>query len=426
MQGAPFAVIHEGRSIDGATRGRGPALNRPPLARGRPNMKPSHAPAYRVGVIGDSTHPRSYGHGIHVAWVRLPQAQVVALSDPDPGAHAMRAAECGARRTYADHRDMLAAEDLDFVSICPHYYARHAEWLHDCIAAGVKGIYVEKPMTRTLAEADAVIAAAEAAGVRIAVAHQWGRYLPNMDILRDLIRDGRIGDLQVMRGHGKCDARGGAHDVFVLGTHVFDLMRSIAGDVAWVAGQVRQSGRALTAADIHDGPEGIGPLAGDQVFGAFGFHSGVTATFHSFADPAAATQTVGLEVWGTQGGASIRNGGAEVALYPLPAVRPHRSDAHWTPIDEPIYDRQGRELSGDAVGQRVNQLVVEDLMAACAQGRDPVSNARSATAALEMAMAMFESERLQRRVAIPLATRENPFAVWKSRGRETCKGWDES
>ena len=130
---------------------------------------------------------------------------------------------------------------------------------------------------------------------------------------------------------------------------------------------------------------------------------------------------MGFEVWGTRGGASVRNGGAEVALYPLPAVRPQRSDARWSPVDAPVYDRQGRELSGDAVGQRVNQLVVEDLMAACAQGRDPVSNARSATAALEMAMAMFESERVQRRVAIPLATRENPFAVWKSHGRETCK-----
>ena len=380
-------------------------------------MRPSHAPEYRVGVIGDSTHPRAYGHNIHLAWVGLPRVEVVALADPDAGAHAMRAAECGARRTYADHREMLAAEDLDFVSICPHFYARHAEWLHDCIAAGVKGVYIEKPMTRTLAEADAVIAAAEAADVRIAVAHQWGRYGPSMDALRALVRQGRIGDLQVMRGHGKCDARGGAHDTFVLGTHVFDLMRSVAGDVAWVTGQVRQNGRALTAVDIEEGPEGIGLLAGDQLFAAYGFHSGVTATFHSFADPEAATQTVGLEVWGTRGGASIRNGGAEVAVYPLPAVRPYASGARWEPIDAPVYDRQGHQLAGAAIGQRTNQRVVEDLMAACAEGRDPVSSARSATAALEMAMAIFESERVQRRVALPLATRENPFEVWKSRGR---------
>ena len=380
-------------------------------------MRPSHAPEYRVGVIGDSTHERPYGHNIHLAWVGLPQVEIVALADPDAGAHALRAAECGARRTYTDHREMLAAEDLDFVSICPHYYARHAEWLLDCIAAGVKGVYIEKPMTRTLAEADAVIAAAQAAGVRIAVAHQWGRYLPSLDALRALVRQGRIGDPQVMRGHGKCDARGGAHDTFVLGTHVFDLMRSIAGDVAWVTGQVRQNGRALTAADIEDGPEGIGLLAGDQLFAAFGFHSGVTATFHSFADPDAATQTVGLEVWGTRGGASIRNGGAEVALYPLPAVRPYQSGARWAPIDAPVYDRKGRQLAGPAIGHRTNQRVVEDLMAACAEGRDPVSSARSATAALEMAMAIFESERVQRRVALPLTTRENPFAVWKSRGR---------
>ena len=126
---------------------------------------------------------------------------------------------------------------------------------------------------------------------------------------------------------------------------------------------------------------------------------------------------MGLEVWGARGGASIRNGGAEVALYPLPAVRPYQSGAGWEPIHAPVYDRQGRKLSGAAIGQRINQLAVEDLMAACAEGRDPVSSARSATAALEMAMAIFESERVQRRVALPLTTRESPFAVWKSRGR---------
>ena len=100
-------------------------------------------------------------------------------------------------------------------------------------------------------------------------------------------------------------------------------------------------------------------------------------------------------------------------LYSSPAG----SGAGWEPIHAPVYDRQGRKLSGAAIGQRINQLAVEDLMAACAEGRDPVSSASSATAALEMAMAIFESERVQRRVALPLATRENPFAVWKSRGR---------
>ena len=101
-------------------------------------------------------------------------------------------------------------------------------------------------MTRTLAEADKVIAAAETAGTKIAVAHQWGRFHPGIVQVREWIADGRIGDLRTLRAHGKCDARGGAHDLFVLGTHLLDLMRTIAGDVAWATGHVQQGGPRST------------------------------------------------------------------------------------------------------------------------------------------------------------------------------------
>jgi len=372
---------------------------------------------HRIGIIADSTRTRPYGHNIHTAWNGLPNVEVVALADPDATVHAARAAECHAARTYTDYRAMLAAEHPDFVSICPHYYDLHAQWMLDAIAAGVKGIYIEKPMTRTLAEADAVIAAAERSGAKIAVAHQWGRFRHSVVAARQWIHDGRIGELRQLRGHGKCDARGGAHDLFVLGTHVLDLMRSIAGDVAWATGHVRKAGREVTVEDIGDGAEGIGPLAGDAVQGCYAFRSGVTASFESYVHPAGAVETVGLEVWGTEGAISIRNGGQEIAVYPKPALRPADGTPQWETYAIPILGRDGTALQGAAGGHRLNQLAVEDLIAAWEHGREPYASARAATAALEMAMAIFEGERTQRRVSFPMTTRENPFAVWRASGR---------
>jgi predicted dehydrogenase len=91
--------------------------------------------------------------------------------------------------------------------------------LLDCVAAGVKGIYCEKPFAPTLADADAMLAACQKAGAHVAVAHQ-NRAVPYLDRVKQLVREGAIGRLARIRGKGKDDARGGAQDLIVLGTHV--------------------------------------------------------------------------------------------------------------------------------------------------------------------------------------------------------------
>ena len=72
---------------------------------------------------------------------------------------------------------------------------------------------------------------------RVAVAHH--RANPYEHHVKRLIDDGAIGDLQVVRSRGKCDWRSGGEDLFVLGSHMMESMRYIAGaNAAWGFGHV--------------------------------------------------------------------------------------------------------------------------------------------------------------------------------------------
>ena len=368
----------------------------------------------RVCVIADSTHSGGYGHNLHTPWRGIPGAEVVALSDPDADAHEFRAAECGAQRTYTDHCVMLANESPDFVSVCPHYYQRHAEWLLDCIAAGVQGIYVEKPMTRTLAEADAVLDAADQAGVRITVAHQWGNFNTKIQAACQWIREGGIGAIRRIDAHGKIDRRGGSHDLFIHGTHLADLMVTLAGPALWVDGRMTIGGSDVGRDDIVDGPEGSGPLAGDAAFGTFAFADGVMGTLESFVHAQGVPGSLGVDVWGARGAVSIRRGGEEVTVYPAPLIRPGDDSQRWEQFQSESGSPSDTVPESQNIIDEPNRRAVTDLIAACDGAREPKSGARAATAALEMVMGVLESHRLGTRVSFPMILRENPFAVWRA------------
>ena len=66
-------------------------------------------------------------------------------------------------RTYTDYREMLAQEDLDVLSVVTSDHL-HADMVVDAAAAGVPGIFCEKPIATTLADADRMIATCEQHG----------------------------------------------------------------------------------------------------------------------------------------------------------------------------------------------------------------------------------------------------------------------
>ena len=227
---------------------------------------------YRAGAIGH-TGAGGFGHGLHRAFRGVAGVDMIAVADPDPEGRAHAQAEAEALRGYADYRDMLAREELDLVSVGPRWLDQRLEMVLACIDAGCH-VYCEKPFAISLEDGDRMISAAARAGVKIAVGHFHGAYMPGADRLKALIADGRIGELIEMRAHGKHDHRGGGEDMMDLGIHLFNLMQYLAGNPIWVSAQVTVDGRAITPGDVHEATEPLGPVAGDRIDSYYSFAGG--------------------------------------------------------------------------------------------------------------------------------------------------------
>jgi predicted dehydrogenase len=352
---------------------------------------------WRVGVIG-RTGRGNYGHGIDTVWQLLPQTRVVAVADDDPAGREAAAKRLGTRAAYADYGKMLAAERPDIVAICPRWADAHCEM---AVAAAEyhASIYLEKPMARTLAEADRMIEACDSAHVKLAVAHQM-RVSPVLDLARQRLGEGIIGELQEMRGRGKEDRRAGGEDLMVLGTHVFDLMRQFGGDPEWGFGRVTRAGRDITHADVVNGPEGLGPIAGDAIAGVFAFAGGVTGYFGSKKSDEASGQRFGLDLYGSRGVMSVRAGmEPEVRVAPSP-----KWTGEWQPLRLP-----GNPPARDTGG--ANRDVAADLLEAIAGDRPPRASGHHARWTLEMVMALYASQRSGGRVKLPLDRRDHPLTT---------------
>lgn len=116
--------------------------------------------AYRVAVIGH-TGRGNYGHGLDTVWREVPQTEVVAVADPDQQGLTAAVQRTGASAGYQDYRKMLSETRPELVAIAPRWIDQHCEMVLAAAASGVRGIYLEKPMCRTLAEADAMVAACQ-------------------------------------------------------------------------------------------------------------------------------------------------------------------------------------------------------------------------------------------------------------------------
>src|SRR5262245_59448612 len=190
---------------------------------------------YRVAVIG-RTGRGNYGHGLDIVWREFKNVEIVAVADENEAGRTAAQKRLGARNAYADYRDMLKKERPQIVSVADRYLDQHRDMVIACAEAGAN-IFLEKPMCRTLAEADEMVAACERHHVKLAIAHQT-RYSPRLQRVKEMIAAGQIGDVLELRGRGKEDSRAGGQDLMVLGTHIFDLMRFLAGDPRWCLARV--------------------------------------------------------------------------------------------------------------------------------------------------------------------------------------------
>jgi predicted dehydrogenase len=360
---------------------------------------------YRVGVIGH-TGRGDYGHGLDTVWLHIPEVEIVAVADADDAGRAEAAKRLSAPQAYSDYRKMLDDAKPEIISIGPRWLDQHCDMV---VAAAERGIhmYMEKPMCRTLDEADRMVAACQKHNVKLAIAHQT-RYSPKIQVIRDLIQDGKIGKVLELRGRGKEDQRGGGEDLWVLGSHVMNLVHTFGGEPAWCFASIEQNGKSVAKEHIQEGNEGIGPLAGDAVHAMYGMPEGVTAYFGSHRSAGASPTRFGLQILGSQGIIEMLTGYMPEAYFlPDPSWSPGRSGAKWEPITSAGVGKP-ETLSGD--NHTGNEVACRDLIAAIEQDRLPECNVLEGRMTVEMIASVFESHRAGGPVNLPLENRSNPLS----------------
>jgi predicted dehydrogenase len=275
--------------------------------------------------------------------------------------------------------------------------------------AGVKAIYCEKPFAQSLDQADRMLAACDARGVRVAVAHQ-NRGFPAPWLVSDLVADGKVGRLRSLRGWTKQDDRGGGLELLIHGTHLFDLMRFVAGDARWCHARVCQGDRDAVPADTVQGSAAAGPIAGDDIVATLGFDGGVIGECESMRSAdGGGSEYLRMEESGTGGTLAFWSSLTSPVYYsPHPFALPDRPH-DWQRV-QPDVPLVPPGVSPLHVG---NKALVRDLLAAVVEDRPPLAGGHDARAALEMIMAVYASHVAGQRVALPLAERTHPLARWR-------------
>lgn len=142
---------------------------------------------FRVAVIG-----AGFMGSMHAQiFAREPRAELVAIVDQNIDRATQVARELGGNvKAYASHVELLAAEELDLVSICTPDHLH----LEPALAIAAKGInlFVEKPIASTIEDAQKIVDACKANNVKLGIGYLL-RFDPRYYKARELITSGQIG-----------------------------------------------------------------------------------------------------------------------------------------------------------------------------------------------------------------------------------------
>lgn len=192
----------------------------------------------RVGILGCGAIARR----AHIPDLIGAGAEVTAFAG-----RTLSSAEVAARQVGSGHvtdrwQDLLERDDVDAVVICTPN-TLHAPMAIAAATAG-RHVLVEKPLCTTVADADAIVAAAEQSGVVLMTAHNV-RFAPPFAAMREAIAEGRIGAVRSARaslGHAgpqawapdatwfRDPASAGGGALTDLGVHLVDTLRWVLDD----------------------------------------------------------------------------------------------------------------------------------------------------------------------------------------------------
>lgn len=322
----------------------------------------------------------------------------------------------GVDAVYDDYEQLLDAVAPDIALISTQAPQHHGP----AVAAARRGIHVfcEKPTARNLVEADEMVEACDAAGVKFAINH-IKRASPYNDLALEVIERGDIGQLVRMRAFDK-GGRLAGNSLMEMGTHLYDWVRLFGGDVEWAHAHLMQrDGRESEVGDIkhtqevHPKDRDAGLVLGERCCAAFRFRSGVHAEVDYLGQDQTNDRAYGIDLIGTEGRIAVRES-VQTSMFVHKGQ--HMSpDEAWERVHLVEEDRDAAGNERDRAAKRLllQRLMLRGLVGAIEEDRDPFASGRDGRDCLEMIHATWESHRQGRRVPMPLTPREHPLERWR-------------
>ena len=341
--------------------------------------RPAHS--YRAAVVGcgrmGSTIDDEHIGMAHYPWpwahapaiVEARGTELVAASDVDGARLDDFRRRWNIEAIYFDYREMVAKEKPDLVAVTTRPEER-ADVVIGLAEAGVKAIFATKPMCRTLAEADAMIAACHRHDTILAMACHLNWYGWYSNAL-ETIAAGTIGELRSMICHSSSHLSN-------MYSHTLALFRLFAGAPAsWVFGDMNSESEAA----------GEGDLAGS---GYIVYENGVRAHLNSHSEAEGGFHWT-LEFIGERGRIVSRHAHAQFELW---TVDPDTRSSVQRQFPNPWHPRSSMV---DAI---------EGVCRSIEAGEERICPGEFGRETLEIAIALRESHRRGHvRVDLPLADR---------------------
>ena len=218
-------------------------------------------------------------------------AELTAVCDVKEATARQTMERFGARAFYTDYREMLAREPLDAVAIATRTPERKAV-IEECVRRGVRALFCEKPLCRTLEDADALVTLLR----ENRVAFVYGtrrRFMPVYGRVKSEIAAGRIGAVQTVV------VRFGRSPLLWTHPHTVDIASFFAGDAApeSVQADLELDPAAVSASEVD-----ADPLVRSATIR---FANGVCAHLIS-------SESFDVEIAGSEGMVTIESDGAAV------------------------------------------------------------------------------------------------------------------
>jgi predicted dehydrogenase len=260
----------------------------------------------KVGVIGCGNISPIYLKNISTIFGNL---ELAAIADIIPERAKSRAEEYKIPKACTV-AELLADPAIDAVlniTIPP----AHAEVCSAAIAAG-KHVYVEKPLSITLADGERIVAQAKAKGVRIGCAPDT--FLgAGIQTCRKLIDDGWIGTpvgataFMLCGGHESWHPdpafyyKAGGGPMFDMGPYYLTALLALLGPVARIAGLTKTTWKERTITSAEKFGQKILVEVPTHVSGLLDFASGASATIVTSFDVKGGTKHPPIEIYGSEG-----------------------------------------------------------------------------------------------------------------------------